>query len=80
MVTSPNLFELNFNVLLTVLLSIFISVINQYDAQNSCFTISLFHASKCFEHMCSSLAVLSQPLPRTATYRFHDTRDCIIQF
>jgi len=31
-----------------------ISVINQLDAQNFCFTISLFHASTCFEHMCSS--------------------------
>ena len=27
-----------------------ISVINQLDAQNFCFTISLFHASTCFEH------------------------------
>ena len=44
----------NFNALLTVHLSIFISVINQLDAQNVCFTISLFHASTCFEHMCSS--------------------------
>jgi len=34
-----------------VLLSIFISVINQLYAQNVCFTISLFHASTCFEHM-----------------------------
>jgi len=41
----------NFDVLLTVLhLSIFISVINQLDAQTFCFTISLFHASTCFEH------------------------------
>ena len=31
-----------------------ISVINQLDAQSFCFTISLFHASTCFEHMCSS--------------------------
>jgi len=31
----------------------FISVINQLDAQNFCFTISLFHASTCFEHVCS---------------------------
>jgi len=37
-------------VLLTVYLSIFILVINQLDAQNFCFTISLFHASTCFEH------------------------------
>ena len=43
-----------FDVLLTAHLSIFISVINQLDAQNFCFTISLFHASICFEHMCSS--------------------------
>ena len=42
-----------FDVLLTVHLSIFISVINQLDAQNFCFTISLFHASTCFEHICS---------------------------
>ena len=47
-------FSSYFDVLLTVLhLSIFISVINQLDAQNFCFTISLFHASTCFEHMCS---------------------------
>jgi len=33
---------------------LFISVINQLDAQNFfCFTISLFHASTCFKHMCS---------------------------
>ena len=43
-----------FDVLLTVHLSIFISVINQLDAQNFCFTISLFHSSTCFEHMCPS--------------------------
>jgi len=30
--------------------SVFISVINQLDAQNFCFTISLFHAVTCFEH------------------------------
>ena len=42
-----------FNVLLTMHLSIFISVINQRDVINFCFIISLFHASTCFEHMCS---------------------------
>ena len=42
-----------FDVLLTLHLSIFISVINQLDAQNFCFAISLFHACTCFEHMCS---------------------------
>ena len=39
---------LMFDALLTVNLSIFISVINQLDAQNVCFTIILFHASTCF--------------------------------
>jgi len=29
---------------------VFISVINQPDAQNFCFPISLFHASTCFQH------------------------------
>ena len=43
-----------FDVLLTVHLSIFISVITQLDAQHFCFKISLFHASTCFEQMCSS--------------------------
>ena len=43
-----------FEVLLTVHLSIFILVINQLDAKNFCLTISLFHASTRFEHMCSS--------------------------
>jgi hypothetical protein len=35
--------------------NLFISVINQLDAQIFCFcfTISLFHASTCFEHMSS---------------------------
>jgi len=33
---------------------LFISVINQLDAQSFCFTVSFFHASTCFEHMCSS--------------------------
>ena len=32
---------------------LFISVINKLDAQNFCFTKSLFHASTCFQHMCS---------------------------
>jgi len=56
----------NLDVLLTVHLSIFISVINQIDAQNFCFTICLFHASTCFEHMC--------------TYRCDDTIGCLMQF
>jgi hypothetical protein len=44
----------HFDVLLTVHLSIFILVINQLDAQSFYFTISLFHTSTGFEHMCSS--------------------------
>ena len=42
-----------FDVLLTVHLSIFISVFNQLDAQNLLHNKFLFHASTCFEHMCS---------------------------
>jgi len=45
--------------------SFFISVINQLDAQNVCLTISLFHASTCFKHMCSSSGgqnCITQPL------------------
>ena len=59
--------EFFFDVLLTARISIFISVINQLDAQNFCFKISLFHAYRCDdtrgcvmqfrppddEHMCS---------------------------
>jgi len=43
----------------------FISVINQLGAQFFCFTVSLFHASTCFEHMCSSSGgqnCITQPL------------------
>jgi len=46
-------------------LSIFISVFNRLDAQTFCFTISLFHASTCFEYMCSSSGgqnCITQPL------------------
>ena len=78
-----------FDVLLTVHLSIFISVINQLDAQNCCFTVNLFHATTCFEHMCSSSGgqnCITQPLVsshlvhETAAYRCDDTRGCVMQF
>jgi len=57
---------------------IFISVINQLDAQNFCFTISLFHASTCFKHMCSSSG--GQNCIWYHTYRCDDTRGCVMQF
>ena len=60
-------------------LSIFISVINQLDAQNFCFTISFFHASTCFEHICSSLGG-QNCLWYHHTYRCDDTRGCVMQF
>ena len=44
----------NFDVLLTVHLGLFILVINQLDVRNFYFTMRLFHASTCFEHMWSS--------------------------
>ena len=69
----------NFDVLLTVHLSIFISVFNQLDAQNFCFTISLFHASTCFEHMCSSSGD-QNCITIHHTYRCDDTRGCVMQF
>jgi len=54
----------NFDILLTLHLSIFISVINQLDARNFCFTIRLFRTSTCFEHLCSSSGqnCITQPL------------------
>ena len=69
----------DFDVLLTVHLSIFISVINQLDAQKFCFTISFFHASKCFEHMCSSSGGQSC-IWYHHTCRYDDTRGCVMQF
>jgi len=67
----------NFDVLLTVRLSIFISVINQLDGQNFCFTISSFHASTYFEHMCSSSGgqkCITQSLVPSHLYRCDGTR------
>ena len=55
-----------------------IPVINQLDAQNFCFTISLVHASTCFEHMCSSSGGCL--VHETATYRCDDTIGCVMQF
>jgi len=37
-----------------IVVPLFISVINKLDVQSFCFTVSLFHTSTCFEHMCSS--------------------------
>ena len=61
----------------------FISVINQLDAQIFCFTVSLFHASTCFEHMCSPSGgqnCVTQPLVSSHTYMCDDTRGCVMQF
>ena len=69
----------DFDVLVNVHLSIFISVINQLDAQNFCFTISLFHAPTCFEHMCSSSGG-QNCITHHHTYRRDDTRGCVIKF
>ena len=48
-------------------LCIFISVINQLDAQNFC-------------RLVHRLRKLSQPVHETATYRFDDIGGCIMQF
>jgi len=82
------------DVLLTMHLSIFILVINQLDAQNFCFTLSLFRASTCFKHHVpitrrSKLYYIASgiitpiggcPVHRMTTYRSDDTRGCVIQF
>ena len=59
--------------------------INQFDALN--FIMSTFHASTCFEHICSSSGgqncitpIGDRPVHWTATYRCDVTRDCNIQF
>ena len=73
--------KLLFWLLLTVHLSIFISVINQLDTQNFCFTISLSHASTCFKHICSSSGLCAlHSLWYHHTYRCDDTRGCVMQF
>jgi len=66
----------DFDVSLTVCLSIFIYVISQLDAQHFCFTISLFHASTCFGHMCLSSGGQNW---YHHTYRCDDTRGCVIE-
>ena len=62
---------------------VFISVINQLGVQNFYFAISLFHASTCFEHICSSSG--GKKLHYTASgiitlCRCGDTRGCVMQF
>jgi len=85
---------LNFDVLLTVHLSLYISVINQLDAQNFCFTISFFSCLYMFRahvliirrsKLYYTASGIIKPVDgrlvhKTAIYRFDDTRGCIIQF
>ena len=71
-------------------MSLFLNI-NQLDALN--FIISSFHASTCFEHMCSSsggqklyytVSGIITPIGGRPVHRLRedwmDTRDCIIQF
>ena len=82
-----------FDVLLTVHLSIFISVINQLDAQNFCFTVSLFHVYMFQAHVLiirrSKLHYTASGIVtpigdhlvhETATCSCDDTRCCVMQF
>jgi len=84
-----------FDVLLTVHLSIFISVFNQFDAQNlfhsKLYFMPLHVSSTCAHHQEVKLALNSlwchhtyrwpsQPVHETATYRCVDTRGCVMQF
>jgi len=75
-------------------LSIFILVINKLDAENFCFTISLFRVSTCFERHILIISrsklyytasgiitpIGGRLVHGTATYSYDDTRGCIIQF
>jgi len=84
---------MNFDVLLTVHLSIFILVINQLDAQNFCFTIIFFHASTCFEHHVLIIRrskfyytasgiitpIGGRPVHGTATYRCDDDEHMVLE-
>jgi len=58
--------------------SLFISVINQLDAQNFCFTMPLHVWSTCAHHQEVKIALHS--LWYHHTYRCDDTRGCVMQF
>jgi len=72
----------NYDVLLTVNLSIFISVFNQFDAQNlfhnKFYFVPLHVSSTCAYHQKVKIALHSPGYHQT--YRCDDTRDFIIQF
>jgi len=77
----------NFDVLLTVHLSIFISVFSQLDAQNlfhnKFYFMPLHVSSTCAQHQEVKIALHSlwyHLVHETATYRCDDTRGCVIQF
>jgi len=64
-------------------LNTFTLVINQLDAQNFCFTLSLFHASICFKHICSSSGgqnCITQPLVSSHTETSEWSKITKIQF
>ena len=77
-----------FDVLLTVHLSIFISVINQLDAQtlfhNKFYFMPLHVSSTCAHHQEVKIALHSLRyhvhVHETATYSFDDTRGCVMRF
>jgi len=71
-----------FDVLLTVHLCIFISVNNQHDAQifvlQKVYFMPLHVSSTCAHHQVAKTALHS--LWYHHTYRFDDTRGCVMQF
>ena len=73
----------NFDVLLIVHLSIFISVFNQLDAQNlfhnKFYFMPLHVSSTCAHHQEVKIA-LRNLVHETATYRCDDTKACVMQF
>ena len=76
-----NIRFINFLIFCWPYISIYLFInINQLDALN--FILSLFQASTCFEHMCSSSGgqILMYSLWYHHTYKCDDTRDFIIQY
>jgi len=76
------IFKGNFDVLLTVHLSIFILVVKQPDAQNL-FYNKFISCLYMFRGPCAhrqEIKILLYSLWYHHTYRYDDTRGCIIQF
>jgi len=73
---------INFDVLLTVHLNIFILVINQLDAQNLFYNkfISCLYMFRAPCALRQEVKIVLYSLWYHHTYRYDDTRGCVVQF